>query len=51
MLSDLAESGTVTLQPGIGQKLSHDDKVSRAEIIVLFRMVNYNSFASHSGFL
>jgi len=46
MFSDLAESGTVTLQPGSGQKLSHDNEVSRAEIVMLFLMVNYNSFAS-----
>jgi hypothetical protein len=44
----IASTGTVTLQPGSGRILSHDDKVIRAEILMLFRLVKHNySFASY----
>jgi hypothetical protein len=44
----VAGTGTVTLQPGSGRKLCHDDQVTRAEILMLFRLVKHNySIASY----
>jgi hypothetical protein len=44
----VTSTGTVTLKPGSGNVLCHDDKVSRAEIVMLLRLVKHNySFSSH----
>lgn len=44
----VASTGTVTLKPGSGRMLCHDDKVSRAEIVMLLRLVKHSySFSSY----
>lgn len=48
----ISSTGTVTMKPGTGQALCHDDKVTRAEILMLFRMVKHNySLASHDDLI
>ena len=48
----VADNGTVTLQPGTGRAFCHDDQVTQAEIVILFRLVMYNySFASHDDLI
>lgn len=44
----VAGSGTVSLQPGSGRHIGHDDQVTRAEIVLLFRLVKHDyAFASY----
>lgn len=43
----ISGTGTVTVKPGSGRELCHDDKVTRAEVLMIFRMIKHNhSFAS-----
>jgi len=44
----VSETGTVTTKPGSGQNLCHDDLVTRAEIVLLYRLIKHNfSFSSN----
>ena len=44
----VSDTGTVTLKPGSGRLLCHDDMVCRAEIVMLLRLVKHNySFSSY----